>query len=809
MRVSTASLIAGVLMTLGTTLPAQAQSPSPSQTAQSPSQTRSLADHATATTTATGAAAPAAGAIGGVVVDTSGGAVNGAAVTLRAGGSVERRALSDAAGRFWFPDAPDGPATVTVTFDRFDPVTIDAAHGRTDLRIVLKPVALTEQITVRASRLTIERMTTATKTDTPLRDVPQSVTVVTRDLIADQGMQNMADVVRTVPGIGMAQGEGNRDAPIFRGNSSTSDFFVDGVRDDVQYFRDLYNVERVEAFKGPNAMIFGRGGVGGVINRVTRQANGAPTRELALQGGSWNSRRVSGDVGQAVNAKASLRLTGVYENSDSYRDGVSIERYGVNPTAAFTLGSATTLRIAYEYFHDDRIADRGIPSLNGRPVSVDRSTFFGNAASSPTWATVNSVSAVLEHRLASNVTLRNRVNFSDYDKFYQNVFPGAVNAAAATVNLSAYNNATQRQNVFNQTDVIVNRRTGALSHTLLAGLELGRQVTDNFRETGFFDTLGPTVTSVNAPLANPITTLPLTFRQAASDADNHGTATVAGVYVQDQIAFSPRLQAIVGLRYDRFDVDFRNNRTAAEFSSRDGLVSPRVGLVYKPAAPVSLYASYSLSYLPRAGEQLGSLSLTNQALDPEDFRNYEVGAKWDTPAGLSVTAAVYRLDRGNVVVPDPNDPTVSLLVDAQRSKGLELGLAGNLTRAWSIAAAYAYQVGEITQSLSATAQAGATLAQLPRNSLSLWTKYEITPRWGAGLGIVSRADIFTSTDNLVVLPSYTRADAAVFFTLNAHLRAQVNFENLFDATYFASAHSNNNITPGSPRAVRAVLTTRF
>ena len=211
---------------------------------------------------------------------------------------------------------------------------------------------------------------TATRTYTPLRNVPQAITVVTRAMIADQSMQSLADVVRYVPGVGMAQGEGNRDAAVFRGNSSTGDFFVDGIRDDVQYFRDLYNVERVEALKGPNAMIFGRGGAGGVINRTTRQANWT-ARARSHRAGRL-VRQPPGDVRRRGSGgePRSRAGDGMYENSDSYRDGVGLERYGINPTVAFALGSGTIVRAGYERFHDERTADRGVPSWNGRPFET-------------------------------------------------------------------------------------------------------------------------------------------------------------------------------------------------------------------------------------------------------------------------------------------------------------------------------------------------------------------------------------------------------------------------------------------------------
>ncbi len=751
--------------------------------------------------------------VAGRVVDSSNGAIAGAkviAVSDRSGASAST--VTNQQGEFEIV-MDSGRYTVRVSANGFAEVSRrvtlgEAAIGTADFTLAVAGVH--ELVTVDApGGYRVGVVSSATKTMTPLRDVPQSVSVISSALIADQRMSSMADVTRYMPGVGFAQGEGNRDTPILRGNSTTSDFFVDGVRDDVQYFRDVYNVERVEALKGPNAMIFGRGGAGGVINRVTRQADWGQSREVSLQAGAWNNKRVTADYGRGLNQSLALRATALYERSDSYREGVGIERYGFNPTAALRIGPNTMLRASYEYFHDERVADRGVSSLGNRPLVTEPGAFFGDPVQSPTDATVNLGSVTLEQRFGSRVTLRNRISYGDYDKFYQNVFPGAVNAAAGTVAISAYNNLTARQNLFNQTDVIVLARTGRIGHTVLAGAEFGRQETENFRTTGYFTSLGSTVSTFNAPLSSPTISLPLQFRQSASDADNRGVTTIAGLYAQDQIALTTRLQAVLGLRVDRFQAGVTNNRIAADFSGDDTLVSPRLGLVYKPVEPLSVYGSYSLTYQPRAGEQLSSLSVTNQALDPEEFKNYEVGVKWDVVPAFAVTAALYRLDRGNVVVPDPNNPTLSSLVDAQRTTGLELGLNGNVTRSWSVAGGYAYQDGEITRSISATAQAGAELAQLPKHAISLWNKYDFTPRIAAAIGVVNRSDVFTSTDNTVVLQGWTRIDTAFYYNLTAMLRAQVNIENLFDKRYFLNAHSNTNITPGAPRGVRVALTTRF
>jgi len=672
---------------------------------------------------------------------------------------------------------------------------------------VLQVKGITETVRVIAPLGGAARVVnSALKSATLLRDTPQAITVVPAAMIADQRMQSMADVVRYMPGVGMAQGEGNRDTPILRGNSSTADFYIDGVRDDAQYFRDTYNVDRIEALKGPNAMIFGRGGAGGVINRVSRQAGWSPVREIDVQVGSFDNRRVTIDLGAASQSSAAFRVTGVYEDTDSYREAVGLERVGVNPTTAFAIGSKTMVRAGYEYFRDRRTADRGVPSVNGRPIETDPSTFFGDADKSTSRAEVNFATLSIEHNLTRGVSIRSRTSFGNYDKFYQNIFPGAV--VNGMVSLSGYNNSTNRQNVFNQTDAIVTKKTRAIGHIIAAGFEAGRQLTDNFRNSAYFTTISANTTTVLAPLSSPVTSLPVAFRQNVTDANNSGRAAVAAVYAQDQITLTNYLQAVIGLRFDSFNVDVNNHRTGATFTTHDGLISPRAGVIIKPIAAVSIYGNYSVAYLPRAGDQLASLSLSNQALNPEEFRNYEVGAKWDLRA-IAFSVAAYRLDRGNVAIADPLDPTRSMLVDAQRTKGVEASVDGRANERWTIAGGYAFQDGKITRSISATAQAGAVLGQVPRHAVSIWNKYDLTARIAAGVGVVHRGDVFAASDNLVTLPAFTRVDAALFWKVSARIRAQVNVENLSDTNYFASAHNNTNILPGSPRAIRVAMTTRF
>lgn len=674
-----------------------------------------------------------------------------------------------------------------------------------------------KEVTVTATsdvQYDVKATSTATKTDTLLRDTPQAITVVTKELMRDQNMQNMADVVRYVPGVQIAQGEGNRDTAVFRGNSSTSDFFVDGIRDDVQYYRDFYNIDSVEALKGSNAMIFGRGGSGGVINRVTKQPLWTPVREASVTLGSFDMRRATVDVGQAISANAAFRVNAMVENSDSYRNGVYVERKGINPTLAFRLGSNTSAVVGYEYFHDERVADRGVPALRNRPYKTDDSIFFGSAELSPTYARVHAFTAVLDHDFGNGFTLRNRTRVADYDKFYQNIFANSdARPATGDVLLAAYNTDTQRKNYFNQTDLFFRATTGSIKHTFVAGLELGRQETTNLRQTG-------TLSNAAVPLADPTFRGVATFARRpynparpndAFDAWNEGVADVVSVYLQDQIEFSPQWQLIAGLRADRFEVDLDNLANNTNTKVKDTPVSPRLGLVYKPFEALSLYGSYSEAYMPRAGEQLASLTASIAAFEPEKFVNMELGAKWDIRPDLTATAAIYKLNRSNVLL--SNFPTFGefLLIegDAQTSKGLELGLSGKITPTWSVFGGYAYQSAQLIREGNSSVLNGARLAHVPKHSWSLWNRFDLDSHWAAGLGVSRRGDIYASIANPTVLPGYTRVDTALYYKFNNQYQIQANIENLLNKEYYASAHSNNNIMPGSPRAVRVTLNAKF
>jgi catecholate siderophore receptor len=653
------------------------------------------------------------------------------------------------------------------------------------------------------------RSSSGTKTDTPIINIPQSVSVLTREFIRDQGFQSLGDSLRYVPGVIPHQGEGNRDDVVIRGQRSNADFFVNGIRDDVQYYRDLYNIYRIEVLKGPNAMIFGRGGGGGVINRVLKEADFVPIHEMTIQGGMFNNKRVAVDFGDAITPTFAGRINAVYENSDSYRDFVNIERYGINPTFTYRPNDQTWVKFSYEYFHDRRTTDRGIPSQfgTGRPYPTDPSTFFGNPNLNYALVDAHIGTAVINHTTDSGLNIQNSTRYANYDKFYQNIFPGGPVMPNGLVPLTAYNNETDRQNIFNQTDLTYKLDAGWTRHTLLAGTELGRQNGLSFRQDGFFNDA-----ATNAPILvsalNPTSYTPVTFKYNGG-ANNTYTLNLAAAYLQDQIEVSRYLQFVLGVRFDRFDLESRNRGTGVVLDRIDNLVSPRAGVIMKPLENLSIYGSFSVSYLPSAGDQFSTLAPGTVIAEPEKFENKEIGLKWEISPRLMFTTAIYNLDRTNQRLPDPNHNGFFILSGRTETKGFEAALSGYVTEAWQMIGGYAYTDARIASATSLTILPGNRVGLVPYNVFTLWNKYQFNEMWAAGVGIIHQTSSYTSSDDTVKMPGWTRIDAAIYGRINKNFRWQVNAENIFNTRYYSTADGNNNITPGSPFAVRGTLIANY
>jgi len=647
---------------------------------------------------------------------------------------------------------------------------------------------------------------TATKTDTPLIDIPQTINVVTRAQLDDQAHHSLADILRYVPGTTVGQGEGNRDQITLRGQNTTADFFLDGVRDDVQYYRGLYNIERVEILKGPYALIFGRGGGGGIINRVQK----SPLSDDFIYAGqasinSLGAYDISADVNAPLGDAAAVRINAVYENFDSHRDFVGGARYAWNPYVAFKINDAWTLGLSYEYVHDDRTTDRGVPSIANiagqpnRPIAGYRDQFFGVPGVNHTKLEAQIAKLRLDGALTSNLSFSGTILYGDYDKIYLNVYPnGAATAQSGTVALAAYSDPTRRENFIAQANLVWGVETGPLMHKILVGTEYGDQKSANRRFNG-------ALSNATFNLANPI--FP-TVNFNALTRDTVSDVKFISVYVQDQISFGDHIDVVAGLRYDNFDIEGTDLFPAVDrsFARKDEKVSPRLGLIFKPRENISVYGSYSQSFLPRSGDQFLALTVTQQNLAPEKFTNYEIGGKWDVQPNLNLTLAVFQLERSNATTPDPRNPVASVNIGTTRTQGVELAITGNIASSWQVHGGYSYQDATLAGNDSVR------LGQVPQHQASLWNRYDFNDQFAAGLGIIHQSSQFAAirtAPNTTKLPAFTRVDAAFYYDLSDALQLQLNVENLFNTYYYSDAHNNNNISTGAPINGRFTIRAKF
>lgn len=678
----------------------------------------------------------------------------------------------------------------------------------------------------------------ATKTNTALINIPQSVNVITKDFIKDSGAQQLTDITRYVPGVAIHQGEGNRDELVIRGVDSSANFFVNGFRDDVQYFRDLYNTQSIEILKGPSALTFGRGAGGGLVNRTLKEADGQRIYEATAQSGSYGDRRISLDAGQAVSQDFAVRMNAFYEGSDTFRNYGKLERYGINPTVGWNVNDTTKVKLSYEYYHDERTNDRGNPSQalsNTAPTSTrfnpaapfapngDLTAFFGSPTYNVAASDVQTTMARIDHDFENGLTVRNQTLYADYNRHYTNIYPGgtgapaaaaggAVNTSQTAVSLNAYQNTTNRENAINQTDFTYKTNTGPIFHTIGFGAEFGRQTGLSFRQSGTFPANG----NQRYVLVNPFdptyfgaVSFNHIYGGASPDAFSKYTLNTQSGYVRDTIEITRWLQIIGGVRYDRFDLTALDQNTNTQRIRVDEKLSPQAALIIKPVDNVSVYGMYSTSYLPSSGDQFSALSPGTAILKPQKFETEEVGVKWNIFPRLQYTAAIYNIDRTNVPIANPNGDGTFFPDAKQRIRGFETGLNGYITDAWQASLGYAYTDARIVAGTTATIVAGNRIQLVPYNQVSLWNKYQIDERWGAALGVIYFSDSFASSDDSVRLPGFVRVDTALYLKINETWRGQLNIENIFNKGYWASADGNNNLSPGQPRTFRVSATAKF
>ncbi len=648
----------------------------------------------------------------------------------------------------------------------------------------------------------------ATKTEAPLRDVPQTVNVVTAEVMRDQHANSVQDVLKNVPGVGFSTGDGQRDQVTIRGFSAIADQFVDGVRDDALYFRDLSNVDRIEVIKGPAAVLYGRGSAGGLINRVTKKP-GVDVTDFALSYGMWADRRAEADVGRVFgDGAAAFRVTGAYEDANSYRSQQFLNRSAVAPSLELRVAPRTTVLLQADYLEDRRITDFGIPAYKGRPVAVPASQYYGAANARDvdyTQARVYSGTATINHEFNDQWKVRNATRYYHYSLNRNNTLTRDVNEAAKTFTMNHGNVYRQEHGWFNQTDLTQKASFFGMQHELLYGMEIGQQNKDLVNYSAAVTDANGKIR--NFDLFNPVLpTLPL--RTSNTPATNNlGIFKTLAFYTQDMITFSEQWKALVGIRYDNFRQE-TDQRLAGQkdLSRTDNAWSPRAGLVWQPSKVQSYYVSWSRSFQP-SGEAF-SLAANNAELAPEVTNNAEVGAKYDWLDGkASTTVSVFRLERTNIKVANATN-TALIPLGEQRTDGVELTAAAELGSGWRVLAGYAYLDAVVTKSSAALQGKRATLT--PRHSGNLWLTKTLGNGFGIGGGLNLVGARMADPANTVTLPGYVTADMMAWYR-HGPFEAQLNLYNILNQGYIVSGHgSNANLNmPGAPRSVMATLRYRM
>ena len=754
----------------------------------------------------------------GTVKDADEAIIVGARITLKdAKGKTIDRTESDVSGEFALNCFEAGEYVLQISKDGMSPVEKHINFTGKDLQvsdIKLETQGVAETVNVQISADFIASTSeTATKMPTALRDVPQSVEIVNRSLLDSQAVFSLKDAMVNVTAVSVAQGEGRRDQFFIRGFNALGDQFIDGVRDDAPYYRDLSNIEQLEVVKGPSAVLFGRGSSGGIINRTTKKPNVFErTGSAEANFSSYGFKRGMIDYGQPVfQDKFAFRFVGAFEKTGSFRHFFEEKRYNIAPSLAWKPTEKTDVVFQFEYLNDERTPDRGIASFRGRPIDVPIATYYGYPEFDNIRNRVVSQALRVEHQLTSDWTIRNIFRRIGTGTDFYNTFPNGIcvqlaNSCSTSASLLAsvaandprlrvvrgqYNGLSRQTNYFNQTEAVGFVNTFGIQHTILAGFEIGSQ---ERRSLAFRNGSASPVTFIDPILTKPV-------NNGLATTNNNFEGNIFGLYFQDQITFSKNWKALVGIRYDNFRQsleDFMPN--AADLDRIDKEWSPRVGLVYQPNDWLSFYTSYTRSFQP-SGENL-SLAVNNTELKPEMTRNYEAGVKATLqPWRLNTTLSVFRLDRNNIKTTDPTNPARLILVGEQRTDGIELTVSGSPLQKLDFIAGYSLLDAEIRKSNTVSSGVlleGKTAQLTPRNSGNLWLTYQLPRGFRLGFGGYARSKSYTSPNNLITLPGYARFDASLSWRAEKHYEIAFNLKNVTNLKYYETSNGDNQIMPGAP-----------
>jgi iron complex outermembrane recepter protein len=690
------------------------------------------------------------------------------------------------------------------------------AATTTQQRVPTEPDEGEEEIVATGQQDTgyrVPNATTATKTDTPLRDIPQSIQVIPRQVIEDQGSTRISDITRNVSGVNTTTGpSGVGEFFTIRGFSGNEfgggNEFRNGFRSLGLGSFNSGNIERVEVLKGPASVLYGQIEPGGIINFVTKQPVDRPYYSGDLEIGSFNFYRPSLDIsGPLTNDKRLLyRLNLGYENSGSFVNFVDRQIIQIAPTFSYTIGDNTKLTLSYEYLSEEGTNNPGLPR-NPIAFRLPRSLFLGEPEDTVD-SEAQALTFGLEHRFSKNWQLRSRFAWQS-ESFKRNAFRIGRRLApdGRTLGRQLQVDTEDRTNSYSiQTDLIGKFKTGSIEHQLLFGIEWV-----NFRDldaTGF-----AAVDPID--ILNPLYGVPrpTLFDEGASRLTTR--SNTIGLYLQDQVTLLPNLKILVGGRYE-----FIDEKSGFQELGEDGVTeidsisensffnqafSPRVGIVYQPIKPISLYASYSTSFIPN-----NTLTSTGELIEPTRGTQFEIGVKAEAFDGkLAATLATYQITKTNVLTTDPDDPDFSIPIGKTRSRGIEFDIAGKPLPGWNVIGSFFFNDSVVTVG-DENNPVGDTLIDAPKSGASLWTTYEIQSGdlkgLGFGGGLFYVGEVEAELPNSFVLPSYVRTDATIFYRRD-NWKIGLNFKNLFNTRYYTNQGAA--IYPGEPFTILGSVSVSF
>jgi catecholate siderophore receptor len=682
-----------------------------------------------------------------------------------------------------------------------------------------------------------------TRLPTPLRDTPQTVNVVTQQVIQDQRANTMEEALRNVPGITFSAGEGGQqgDSPFINGQSARNDIFRDGIRDPGWYTRDLFPVERVEVYKGPAAFAFGRGATGGAINNVSKIATGASFAETTVTGSTAGGVRVDGDASGKVGNIAGRVVVMGQDLDTADRDNIWTKRWGIAPSFVMDITDSTKATLAYIYQGEESVPDYGVPwrpapttnaatgartgGYNGdgsavTPVQVPHSNWYGfttDPLKDLVQTNTHIVTGKLEHRFNEAFTLTNTTRYIAVDRMARPTAPRTLNTATGSSTIPAgypedqmtigrqhFETDTDNTMLVNQTDLLAKFHTFGLKHTVSAGMELSRETRWQQRANLCNPTgAGACRTSLWTPdpsAPNGVFT--------GYGVPNETTQDTVALYASDQIKLNKYFDLLGALRYDSFKTDYESGAT--QLSRTDNLLSWRFGGVYHPIPNASIYVTYGNSYNPSAEFGTLSTSGTNSVLlDPEKTVLMEAGVKVDVlNERLSLTGSVFRADKTNMRVPvDPLSNTVYALDGKARIDGVELGITGKVTDKWNVLVGYSHLNSEILETTQLD-RLGNEVPNTPPNNFTFWSTYDVTTEWTVGGGAFYQDRTYANDTNTLYVPSYWRFDVMTSYKITPKMILQLNIYNLTDEYYYAQYYGGHAV-PAAGRYAALSLRTRW